>query len=237
MNNEPTMKAMVRDLTPPLVWKLLRRMIASPSAVKEVGSERSSDYYDEKYSRTEEYHRHYADSPYFFLWCVLIDRLRPIQVRCLFDIGCGPGQFAAFLHDRGLAKYVGMDFSAECIHLAHAACPSFEFVCANAYTSELFSTLDYDVVVATEFLEHVEGDLAIIDRIKLGTRVYASVPNFPNTAHVRHFSSSEEVCARYGAAFADFRVDEFLFGSGGLSLFLFEGVRVARRSQADCHED
>ena len=110
--------------------------------------------------------------------------------------------------------------------MARLACPSCEFVCANAFTSGLFDTLDYDVVVATEFLEHVEGDLLILDRIRPSTRVYGSVPNFPHPAHVRHFNSREEVYARYSSAFSDFRVDEFPFGSGGMSFFLFEGVRV-----------
>jgi SAM-dependent methyltransferase len=222
------MKAVFRELTPPIVWKLLQRAIvrAQPAEEPELGSERQSDYYDAGYPEIKEYRRHYADSQYFFLWCVLIDRIRPAEVRCLFDIGCGPGQFGSFLHDRCLRKYVGLDFSGECIRMARLACPSFEFVCANAFTSDLFDTLDYDVVVATEFLEHVEGDLLILERIRPGTRVYGSVPNFPHPAHVRHFNSTEEVYARYSSAFSGFRVDEFLFGSGGMSFFLFEGVRV-----------
>jgi SAM-dependent methyltransferase len=225
-NDVLTIKSIVRDLTPPLMWKFFGRMIALSRPAEELGSERPSDYYDAKYSQTEAYRRHYADSPYFFLWCVLIDRLRPSEVRCLLDIGCGPGQFASFLRDRGLGRYVGLDFSFECIRMARLACPSFEFVCANAFTSDLFNTVDYDVVVSTEFLEHVEEDLAIIDRIRRGTRVYASVPNFSHPAHVRHFRSKEEVYARYSSGFATFRVDEFLFGSGGMSFFLFEGVRA-----------
>jgi 2-polyprenyl-3-methyl-5-hydroxy-6-metoxy-1,4-benzoquinol methylase len=90
----------------------------------------------------------------------------------------------------------------------------------------LFHTLDYDVVVTAEFLEHVKEDLTIIERIRPGTRVYASVPNFPHPAHVRYFNSKEEVSARYSSAFIDFRVDEFLYGSSGMSFFIFEGVRV-----------
>jgi SAM-dependent methyltransferase len=219
------LKRIVRELTPPLVWKFLHRVIASPIK-REAGAERQGDYYDAIYSQTEGYRRHYADSVYFPLWCVLLDRIQPAQVRCLFDIGCGPGQLASFLYDRRLRKYVGLDFSRESIRLARSVCPSFEFLCADAFTSDLFNTLDYDVVVATEFLEHVEGDLVILDRIRPGTRVYCSVPNFPDPGHVRHFKSTEEVYARYSSGFTAFRVDEFLFGSGGMSFFLFEGVRV-----------
>ena len=157
---------------------------------------------------------------------MLVDRIRPADVRCLFDIGCGPGQLASFLHDRGLRKYVGLDFSAVSIRMARLACPSYEFVCANVFESDLFDTLDYDVVVSTEFLEHVADDLVVLDRIRPGTRMYGSLPNFPHPSHVRHFNSAAEVRERYGSRFKEFRVDEFPFGSGGMTFFLFEGVRV-----------
>jgi SAM-dependent methyltransferase len=229
-NNKQTVKAMFRELAPPLVWKFLASIVRTrPGTKLELGSERQSDYYDDGYHEIEQYRRHYADSSYYFLWCVLLDRIQPAEVRCLFDIGCGPGQLGSFLSDRGLRKYVGLDFSRECIRIARMAAPSLEFVCADAFTSDLFNTLDYDVVVATEFLEHVEQDLLILDRIRPGTRVYGSVPNFAHPAHVRHFNSKREVYDRYSSRFTAFRVDEFLFGSGGMSFFLFEGVRVARR--------
>jgi 2-polyprenyl-3-methyl-5-hydroxy-6-metoxy-1,4-benzoquinol methylase len=216
---------MFRALTPPLVWKFLQRVVAPFDHLEEFGSERPSDYYDVKYSGATEYQQHYTHSRYYFLWCVLVDRMRPAEVRGLFDIGCGPGQVAAFLRDRGLQKYVGIDFSRVGIHMARSACSSFQFVCADVFSSDLFDTFDYDVVVATEFLEHVEGDLVILNRIRPGTRVYGSVPNFPDPSHVRYFRSTDEVHTRYSGSFASLRVDELLFGSKGMSFFLFEGVR------------
>jgi SAM-dependent methyltransferase len=221
---KPPLRTILREVTPPIIWKLLNRAIGGLNG--DAGSERPDEYYDATYSKSGDYRGHYADSRYFFLWCVLLDRMRPAEMRCLLDIGCGPGQLASFLRDRGLRRYVGLDFSGECIRMARAACPSFQFICADAFTSDLFSTLDYDVVVATEFLEHVQGDLVILDRIKPGTRVYGSVPNFPDPAHVRHFNSIEEVKTRYSSRFTGFRVDELLFGSGGMLFYLFEGVRV-----------
>jgi SAM-dependent methyltransferase len=222
---KPLVTKIVRELTPPLFWNLLQRAVVRP-ANGEAGSERPDHYYDAAYAESEEYRRHYADSKYFFLWCVLIDRIQPAQVRCLLDIGCGPGQLASFLRDRGLAKYVGIDFSHECIRMATSVCPNFEFLCHDAFTSEVFDTLNYDVAIATEFLEHVDADLVILDRIRPGTRMYGSLPNFPHPAHVRHFNSAKEVYERYSSRFTGFRVDEFPFGSGGMSFFVFEGVRA-----------
>lgn len=221
------MKSIIRDLTPPLLWRHASRIVArfnwAPPAG--LGFERSSEWYDTGYAAVKSYSKHYADSPYYPLWCVMLDRLAPAKVRCLFDVGCGPGQFAAFLRDQGLPRYVGLDFSDVCIRMAKSACEQFEFVCADAFKTDLFETLDYDVLVATEFLEHVENDLAIINRIRPGTRFYGSVPSFPHAGHVRYFSSSEEVMTRYAEGFDNFRVDEFLLGSKGISLFLIQGIR------------
>lgn len=228
-------KKILREFTPPIIWKVASRVASFGSARAELaaGTELPSEHYDAVFAASAEYQKHYSDSMYYFLWCVLIDRIRPEQVHCLLDVGCGPGQFAAFLHDRGLKRYVGLDFSAECIRLARISCPSFDFRCENAFESTLFNSLEYTVVVATEFLEHVQHDLMILSRIRSGTRVYASVPSFPYPGHVRHFGSRDEVTDRYRRYFRSFRVDEFACGSKGHRFFLFEGVRVDEEERAD----
>ena len=196
----------------------------------EPGRERSSEWYDAGYELTNSYSVHYAASPYYPLWCVLADRISMVPVKCIFDLGCGPGQLGAFLHDRGLKRYIGLDFSETCIRMAKAACPSFHFVCGDAFSSDLFKSLDYDVVISTEFLEHVERDLELLDRIRPGTLFYGSVPNFSHAGHVRYFGSKEEVKTRYISRFTDFRIDEFPFGGERMSLFLFQGVRAEKTS-------
>jgi SAM-dependent methyltransferase len=226
-NHERTMKTMFRGLTPPFVWNLLERVVLSSPNTNGHGLQRPSDFYDSMYLQTNDYHQHYTNSRYYFLWCVLVDRMHPEQVRGLLDIGCGPGQMASFLRDRGLRAYVGVDFSQVCIGMAREACRSFEFVCTDVFATDLFETFDYDVVIATEFLEHLEDDLLILERIRPGTRVYGSVPNFPDPSHVRYFRSADEVGARYSSWLADLRVDEILFGSEGMSFFLIDGVRAS----------
>lgn len=186
-------------------------------------SERNADFYDSMYRGSEEYSKHYADSIYYAIWCVLLDRLQPRDDMSVLEIGCGPGQLASYLFDRGLRDYVGLDFSEECIQMAKTACPSFEFVCDDALVSDLLTRCHYNVVIATEVLEHVEDDIKILNRIRGRTHVYASVPSFPYESHVRYFKSAEEVRNRYERHFESFRVDEFLHGGVGMSLFLFEG--------------
>ena len=60
------MQAVFRELTPPIVWKLLQRVIvgAQPSEEGELGSERQNDYYDAGYPEIKEYRRHYTYSKY-----------------------------------------------------------------------------------------------------------------------------------------------------------------------------
>jgi 2-polyprenyl-3-methyl-5-hydroxy-6-metoxy-1,4-benzoquinol methylase len=227
-----TIKSLAKGLTPPLIWESVRRTVSArqkePVAVR--GFERPNSWYDRAYANDQTYLCHYADSVYYAIWCVLVDRVQPKTVGCILDIGCGPGQLACFLRDKGLRRYVGLDFSQECIRMARRTCSSFEFVRDSALSSDVFEKLDYDVVLTTEFLEHVEEDLAIIDRIRPGTRVYATVPNFPYESHVRYFRSVEEVAARYSSRLDNFKADQFLHGSQGMAIFLFQGIRTLHNS-------
>lgn len=218
-------KRIIRELTPPILWKTLHFVTKRDQKQPEEGRERDSSYYDNAYVGNKEYLKHYADSIYYFIWCVLVDRLRNQKPDFVFDVGCGPGQFAAFLRDRGIPNYLGLDFSSESIEMARRMCPEFDFVCEDAHTSDYFSKLSYDTFIATEFFEHIEGDLDILNRVKKGTKVFGSVPNFPNPGHVRHFETERDVANRYEEGLANFKVDSFLLGNGGMILYLFEGIK------------
>jgi SAM-dependent methyltransferase len=207
------------------VWRSIKQVVA-PEKDKS-GKERSSDYYDEMYLLNEEYKKHYTQSHYYFIWCVLGERIKPTAGNFIFDVGCGPGQLASFLKDRGLGRYVGLDFSQRTIQMAKSVCPGFEFVRADAFQTDLFQTLPYDIFLTTEFLEHVENDLDILKKVRSGTRVYATVPNFADPGHVRFFKNADEVKARYGHLFQTIKVDVYLENNvSGLSYFLFEGIRA-----------
>ncbi len=111
--------------------------------------------------------------------------------------------------------------------MARRACPEFEFVCADVFESIVFETVPYQVVVLTEFLEHLEKDKEVMERIRPGRRVCGTVPNFPDPGHVRFFGSCQEVSERYAHLFTDWRVDEFLAGNTGRKFYLFDGIRNA----------
>jgi 2-polyprenyl-3-methyl-5-hydroxy-6-metoxy-1,4-benzoquinol methylase len=138
-------------------------------------------------------------------------------------MGCGAGHLARLLADQGVEHYTGFDFSAKRLEQARLVVPEFRFEIADAYTTDLFETVDYTIVVCTEFLEHLEGDLEILGRIHSGTRVLGTVPNYDAKAHLRYFHSQTEVDDRYGPLFTDLDVAQ-IRNVGGGSEWLIDGT-------------
>ena len=57
---------------------------------------------------------------------------------------------------------------------------------------------DYDTIICTEVLEHIDADLNVIRNWKAGAWRVCTVSNFDWECHVRFFRSSEEVRERFG---------------------------------------
>lgn len=207
------------------VRRKLNRLIGRDKRLGLDGRERDANWYDRTYEATEQYHCHYTASHYYFLWCVIVDRIKRGRSKKVFDIGCGSGQIAHFLFDRGLPAYFGIDLSSVAIEQARARVPKFQFRAEDAFKSDLYQTLDYDTAISLEFLEHVNDELAVLSRIRPGTRFLGSVPDFPYPSHVRHFSSCSEVASRYEHLFHDFEVVEFRAPKGN-RYFLMEGIKT-----------
>ena len=225
-----SVKAIGKEFLPPIVLKLIqskryadfKRRYSKPTG----SHEQSAEYYDEAFLLTEVCRKDYTESNHYPLWSVLVDRLCRAKVESVLEIGCGPGRLAAFLRDKGLSRYLGFDFSSKNIEWARANCPEFDFVEADAFKTDLIHSHDYDTVVSTEFLEHVEQDLDVIKQIRSGTRFYGTVPNFPGRSHVRHFTNTQEVYDRYKDYFHSFSVDEFLGVVKGKKFYLMEGIKT-----------
>jgi len=172
--------------------------------------------------RPEAYITHYTDSLYYFLWTVVADRLR--ASRHVLELGCGTGQLAQLLFDQGISAYTGFDFSREAIKIARARLPEADFRVDDALTTDLFECISYDVVVATEVLEHIPRDLEVVGRIRVGSRVVATLPNFDWTDHVRYFASPVAVRERYGGLLEEMSVVSFPRRDGAV-FFLMDGKR------------
>lgn len=223
------LKSFVREITPPLLYRgirLLARRVRLTGKLWKSPGLRLPEWYDKMYESDSRYSKHYSESDWYFLWTVVVDRIMRSGVRSVLDLGCGPGQFASLLCDKGLTQYCGVDFSARCIELAKQVCPRFEFRVADICNTDVIESCDYDCVVALEFLEHVENDIQVLDRIKSGTKLFGTVPNFSHISHVRHFSSEDEVRDRYESCFSSLQVDSFVGNAEGTIFFMIEGTRL-----------
>ena len=201
--------------------RLLRRPI-SPPAVDGIAD---AAWYDAAYRAIENYDVPYWQSQYYFLWCVLAERIRAAGIKRVVDIGCGPGQFAACLF--GLTEietYAGLDFSKQAVAMAKRVCPRGHYVVDDATTTTLHQDIPHDLVTCTEVLEHVPADHLVLNRFKPGVRCLCTVPNFPYPSHVRHFKSAAEVLDRYGQFFD--RPDVWLLRKSSEDVFfLLDGIR------------
>ncbi len=190
------------------------------------GRQLDAGYYDTKFSSDAGFQRHYTETQYYGLWAVILDRLRLQQKRRILEIGCGPGQLANAIRDMSLAEsYLGIDFSQVAIDQARKTNPGLAFHCADVFEDDALETQDYDIVLSTEFLEHVHEDLAVLERVRPKTVILASVPNFPWREHVRHFASAQEVHDRYNHFFEKLYVVPIRMQEGGATHFLMQGPR------------
>jgi len=187
--------------------------------------EKGPEWYDESFENDARWTSHYSKSPYYSLWTVISDRIRNPSVKTILDVGCGSGQLASLLSDKGVTNYCGIDFSPKRIAQARKVCPAFRFEVVDAFKTKLLDDYPYDTVVSTEFLEHVEKDTVIIERIRKGAHFIGTVPSFAFTSHVRHFGSCGEVSERYSKYFNDFRVDSFSANDKGKTFFILEGIK------------
>lgn len=166
-----------------------------------MGTERKAEYYDKIYISSEGYAQHYAKSRYFALWTEvgkqLFELRRAKKELLILEVGCGTGQFAEMLFDNQLPDtYVGIDFSFEAIRKAKAR-TNYSFRVADARNQDVYFRLPlFNTVIALEIFEHTD-DMQILSLLKSGTTVIATVPDFDDPAHVRHFKTLDEVQTRY----------------------------------------
>lgn len=158
--------------------------------------ERDSKYYDQFYSNEElSYYKHYSESPYFELWKKVVALIPDIEID-IFEIGCGPGQFAQMLcEEREKVFYTGIDFSEIAIKQAKQNNPALyaRISCKDAYTCKINNDC---MVVSLETFEHL-NDFKVIEQIPLGVELIFTIPDFDQPSHVRYFKNIAEIIFRY----------------------------------------
>ena len=205
--------------------RTLKRLLGLQKEERPHGKQ-PAEYYDELYANSEEYGKPFWQSRYYFLWTVIIDRLRRGKPNTLLDLGCGSGQFAELVHRDLTIDYLGVDISQTAIEKATARnLPGFRFEVGDALTSPLLES-GFDAVVCMEVLEHLERDIELLERIRPGVRCLCTVPNFPFVSHVRHFENEAEVRDRYTDLFDSIDVWGLASSHSDTAIyFLMDGVR------------
>jgi len=217
------------EVTPPILlraWQSVVGRLRRDGRAPEQAGQKDAAWYDKAFASVPEYRVHYTQSGYYFLWSVISDRIVRSGVERVLDLGCGPGQFASLLYDKGIRAYRGLDLSSTSVEMARKRCPGFEFLVQDLGKPDALQGFAYDCIVTLEFLEHVHFDLDVIQRIRPGTKFFATVPNFPYVSHVRHFTDAAQVSLRYQSYFSEFTVDDFLENEVGKTFFLMEGVKA-----------
>jgi tetratricopeptide (TPR) repeat protein len=191
--------------------------------------EKDKHFYDHRYlsgGDNGEYHKKYSECIYYEIWKAVLDWTVQLDEPNILEIGCGPGQFAKMIFDHGITKYKGIDFSNVAIDMARSNNPCFSrlFRVDDVYTSSVFDD-EYNIVIALELFEHIEGDLLVMEKISQGCDVIFSVPNFPDESHVRYFHTKDSVMERYQGEIVIESVCQFELGGGlGNRIFLIKGV-------------
>ena len=196
--HSPVIEQFERKVLTGRLADVLERTKCAPSQFLEI----PSSLYDDSYKlggAGDNYHKPYRQSFYYPSWQLAMSCLLPLdRDTSILEIGCGPGQVAKMLFDNGFTNYIGFDNAAEGVALAKQNNPerANQFVVGDAFQTDLMEK-EYGLVICFEVLEHVQNDLTLLQRIRPGTRVLLSVPNFNDPYHVRYFKNKDEVWERY----------------------------------------
>jgi SAM-dependent methyltransferase len=161
----------------------------------------SKELYDSMYTEggfEGVYNLPYQHSAYYPLFKQVLHQVVRNKSRSVLEVGCGTGAFAKMVMDRTNLNYQGFDFSSVAVEKAIARTGrGAAFYEGDATSHAPYEGKQYDCVVCTEVLEHIEKDLDAISQWPAGTFCVCSVPNFDADSHVRFFRTEEEVRTRY----------------------------------------
>ena len=77
--------------------------------------QKEKEWYNQAYSVSEEYRKEPEDSMYINVWDRAIELINNERI---VDLGCGSGQFAKLLLNKGKRFVYGLDYSDEAISIA-----------------------------------------------------------------------------------------------------------------------
>lgn len=169
-----------------------------------MGQQQEAEYYDRLFSE-EGYHQEAHNLRWYPVWKSSADEIVRWGSPKIVDLGCGPGHLAEIINRTNGYPflYIGYDFSRVAIDIARAKVISdrFDFRLADLSSHDFNESVGEArrvTYVSTEFLEHVEFDLEVIERIPSENPLLFSLPRFDDPGHVRFFTDEQSIRQRYG---------------------------------------
>lgn len=166
------------------------------SPVPTPDTRRTEEYYDKVFRKDLEW---YACDPeqsqYYPIWMKMVNFV-PKGNRVI-DVGCGVGQATQLLTKHGRKVVLGIDYSSVAIEKAMLRNPGVKFMIRDVM--EVKFKYGFDTIFASETFEHLDDDLAFLDKIPSGTQIVFSVPNQKALGHMRYFESMEDVIGHYSS--------------------------------------
>jgi trans-aconitate methyltransferase len=157
---------------------------------------RTEEYYDTVFKKDLEW---YAVDPehsqYYPIWMKMINFV-PKGNRVI-DAGCGVGQAIQLMTKHGRRVVLGIDYSPVAIEKAMKRNPDIKFMVRDLMKVNF--KYGFDTIFASETFEHLDDDLAFLDRIPSGTQIVFSVPNQKALGHMRYFTDMEDVIHHYSS--------------------------------------
>lgn len=111
----------------------------------------------------------------------VVDQLQPDPHRAILEIGCGDGATAEYARREGkCGRYVGVELSAAAAALAARSLD--QVLVGDIESMDLpLEAASFDVLIASEVLEHLVDPWSVLQRLRPllrpGARVFASSPN------------------------------------------------------------
>lgn len=148
---------------------------------------KDSGYYNRIYDKSDKYSQSYDQIIYYPIYKKIINKLNIHDV--IVELGCGVGHLAQMLEDNEYLHYLGIDFSEIAIDKAKVN-SNQQFLCSDIMADEL--DYPYDSIISTEFFEHIEYE-KVLKKLKKGTRIMFSVPNFLIDSHLYCWKNEKEI--------------------------------------------
>tara|TARA_R110000803_G_scaffold181355_2_gene243748 strand:- start:65 stop:625 length:561 start_codon:yes stop_codon:yes gene_type:complete len=117
------------------------------------------------------------------------------KINSVLDLGCGDGRLCGSISPE--TYYMGVDYSQKRIEKATNNYPerNFQVSCVHHLCDN--QVRDYDLVVITEVLEHIESPYTVIKQLlsyNKATQIIATVPiDLPYVAHLSVWKTEEDV--------------------------------------------